>query len=357
LFVFAANAAVGRHERAVELLLELLNDSASPVRFPPSLQYRGHTVTPAVAAVYWVLAEQRDALGDVNACAAAAAAAAAHLPQSSTSGDVEGNMRHKKLTLFKDMSRQLLTLHESCTSRAATVRSQGPQASAVAAVTAAAAVLLSSSTPAASRERAIEQLHAALASASQRCIIDFTSYFQPSFIKSFVRSLIIYRSSLPLPIHILSLSLLRIVASPPQNSKPCSMGYMLDAADIPQSLLDIFADKNEHPTVRLEAALGVKLCFDSCGKYMPWMELMGSSVIYVIESTALEPHSTAALPSEVSDSLAAAAVDIIRHFVDLPPVNNIDAFFKVVAIMAMLLKVTSDSVVLVTPAAIINVLM
>jgi hypothetical protein len=341
LFVVAANAAVGRHERAVELLLELVNDPVSPLRLPPSLQYRGHTVTPAAAAVYWALAEQQDALGDVHACAAAAAAAAAHLPQSSTSGDVESNRRHKKLELFKDMPRQFLTLHGSCTSRAAAVRSHGPRASAVAAVTTAAAVLLSPSTPAASRARAIEHLHGALASASQHCVIDFTSIFHSSFIKSFVRSLIIHRSSLPLPIRILSLSLLRIVATPPQNAKPCSMGYLLDAADVPHSLLDIFVDKNEHATVRLEAALGVKICLDSCGKYMPWMDVLGSSVIYVIESTALKPHSAAALPSEVSDSLAAAAVDIIRHFVNLPPVNNMDAFVKVVAIrIAMVLTAT-----------------
>jgi hypothetical protein len=304
--------------------------------------------------VYWALAEQQDALGDVNACAAAAASAVAHLPQSSTTGDVEGN---KKLKLPKDTPRQLSTLHASCTSRAATARSQGPQASAVAAVTTAAAVLLSSSTPAASRARAIEQLHASLASTSHLCIIDFTSHFQSSFIKSFVRSLIIHRSSLPLPIHILSLSLLRIVASPPKNSKPCSMANMIDAADIPQSLLEIFVDSNEHPAVRLEAALGVKICLDSCGRYTPWMELLGSSVIYVIESTVLKPFSTAALPPEVSDSLAAAAADIIRHFVALPPVNNIHAFLKVLSITAVLLKVASDSDVLFSHVAIINALL
>jgi hypothetical protein len=39
----------------------------------------------AAAAVHWALAEQRDALGDVNACAAAAAAAAAAAVATQTS--------------------------------------------------------------------------------------------------------------------------------------------------------------------------------------------------------------------------------------------------------------------------------
>jgi hypothetical protein len=135
------------------------------------------------------------------------------------------------------------------------------------------------------------------------------------------------------------------------------MANMLDAADVSQSLLDIFVDSNEHPAVRLEAALGVKICLDSCGRYTPWMELLSSSVIYVIESTVLKPLSTAAIPPEVSDSLAAAAADIIRHFVDLPPVNNIDAFLKVMSITAVPLKVASHTNVLVSPVAIINALL
>ena len=123
------------------------------------------------------------------------------------------------------------------------------------------------------------------------------------------------------------------------------MSYLLEFADVPQSLLEIFMDNNEDPTVRLEAALVVKICLNSCGIFSPWMEVLGSSVTSIIESTALRSHSPApssspTLPSDASDSLAAAAADLIRHFVDLPAINKDDAHVKVVT-MTMAVVVTN----------------
>jgi hypothetical protein len=342
LVCFAATAAVGLHERAAALLLDLVKEEATPVPLPTSLLYHGHDVAPAAAAVYWAMAEQRDAMGDVNACAAAAAAAA-QSTLSTTSAANEGDKKKKKPKFFKDMSRRLLKSPESCTSRAAILSSHFAQAAAVAAVNAAAAVLLSSSSSAAARAQAVEHVHGALSAspasagaAQQHCIIDLTSLFHPSFIQSFLRSLIIHRSSLPLSFQVLSLSLVRIIATPPPTSTPCSMGHRLEFADVPQSLLEVFMDQNEHFTVRLEAALGLKVCLDSCGKFFPWMELLGSCVAYVIEATALRSQSPAesssppSLPSHALDSLAAAAAELIRHFVDTPVANKNDAHVKVI---------------------------
>jgi hypothetical protein len=345
--LFSAAASLSYHEHAVELLQELVKEGATPVPLPPSLPHHHHVIAPAAAAVHWALAEQRDALGDISACAAAAAAAAtaAMSLSPSTTGSTEGDKKKKKPKYFKELSLTLLKSQESCTARAALLKSHTAQAAAAAAaVIAAAPVILSSSSSASSRALEIERLHVALSSpasaspatASRRCVIDFAALFHSSFIQSFVRSIILHRATLPLSAHIMSLSLVRIMASPPPAAPPCSMGLPLEFSDVHQTLLDIFADEHEHPSIRLEAALSFKPLMDTCGKHALWMYAVPEITTHVIESTALSSQWSASsssppsLPPDVSDALAAAAADLIRLFFAVPVASTMGAHVKVI---------------------------
>jgi hypothetical protein len=343
----SAAAATGQHERAVVLLQELVRDAAT-LQLPPSLPHAGHAAVPAAAALHWALAQQYDAIGDVNACAASAAAAAtaaAAVPASSTDGTA-GIKKKKKPKFMKDMVLQLQSPQQSCTARAANARANA----AAAAVTAAAPVLLSATSSIDSRVSAIEHLLSLLSSSSApsspssttgHCTINFFSVFHPAFILSFSRSLLLRYRALPAPAQPLTFSLLHLIASPPPTSDICPLTHILEQADVAETLLDISVDHNELSPVRLQALRCLQL-FLSCGRFTRWMrERLFGALTHVMESTALLSSSLSSaaaaaswsslppLPSGAVDSLAAAAADLIRHFFHKKDANIADAWAKV----------------------------